>query len=481
VAFCLVAAAIAALVGGADATRPHHGVERQVAAAPEQVPVESASLVCPRTSGSSGGSNRLALVAPAHVGTGVAQLRSRDPRTPLPRLALDAAGTASVVDSRLVAAEPVVTATGTLASGIVADTVLRVDDGPSRGILGGRCVAPATEFWFLGAATSVGRQSSLTLTNVDPLPAVVDVSFTAPKGPVNAPTSRGITIGPGQARTIHLETVAPGEGYLLVHISARAGRVGAFLLQHVLYANAPGGADFIPPVISPELVSVVPGLPNGIGFRRVVIGNPGADDATVKLTLVTSDGSFVPAGLESVSMAGHSTKMIDVTEPLAQQSGAVRVESDQPVVVSAVADTGPRLRNFGEFAWSAAVPPLEGPTPVGVTTIARGRSTIFLSAPSAGGTVLVTTLGVGGAVISPPRRIGVGAGRTVAVDLPPQTSAAFSVVLELVQGAGPVYAARELLELGARGPLYTIEPVVSGRGLAVLRPVVADLRVSQLD
>lgn len=477
VVLCVVGAVLAAVIGGAEATRPDRHDVRAVPA-PEQVPVESADLVCPRTAESTGATNRLALVAPAHVGTGSAEVRSRDPKRPLPRLRLTAAGTASVVDPRLVAVEPIVEAAGTLASGVVADAALRVDDGPFRGIYGGRCVAPATQFWFAGASTKAGRIAILTLTNVDPLPATVDVTFNSPKGPIDAPPARGVTVAPGTVKTIALDTVVPDESYLLVHVAARAGRVGAFLLQRFAYAGTPGGVDYIPSVDGPTLSSVVPGMPNGTGYRRVVLGNPGEDDATAKLTLVTSDGSFVPDGLDAITVAAGSTREVDVTLPLAQQAGAVKVDSDQPLIVSSMADTGPRIRRIGEFAFSAAVPPLEGPTPVGVTTIGRGRSTIFLSAPASAGTVLVTTLGVGGVQISAPQRVVVGAGRTVSIELPEQTSVPFSVVLEQVSGAGSIYAARELLELGARGPLYTIEPVRSGRGTALLRPVVADVTAS---
>lgn len=480
VALCVVGAALTALVGGAQATRPSHGLEQTAVSVPRQVPVEGSHLVCPRTAASTGATNRLALVAPASVGTGRAELTSRDPKKPLPPLALNVAGSAAIADARLVGVEPIVTATGTLASGVVADFAQRVDDGPFRGILGARCVAPATEFWFVGAATKVGRFANLTLTNVDPLPATVDVTFAGSRGPVQAPTSRGLTIAPGQSRTLHLEEVVPDEGYLLVHVSARAGRVGAFLLQRLLHANAPGGVDYIPPVDTPATTSVVPGLPNGTGFRKVMLGNPGIDDATVKLTLVTSDGSFVPEGMAEISVPAGSTRSVDITEPLAQQAGSVKLDSDVPIVVSALADTGPRLRGIGELAWTAAVAPLEGPTPVGVTTISKGTSTVFLSAPSEGATVLVTTLGAGGVAIQAPKRVVVAAGRTVSIELPAATTAPFAAVLEVVDGAGPVYAARELLELGGRGPLYSIEPVRSGRGTALLRPVRADLSVTQL-
>jgi hypothetical protein len=170
---------------------------------------------------------------------------------------------------------------------------------------------------------------------------------------------------------------------------------------------------------------------------------------------------------------------VDVTEALAQQAGAVKVDSELPVVVSAVADTGPRVNRIGEFAWTSAVAPLEGPTPVGVTTLVRAQSTIFLSAPGDGGTVLVTTVGANGRPVAPPRRVVVASGRTVSVELPPPGSVNFAAVLEVVEGTDPIFAARELLELGARGPLYTIEPVRSGRGTALLRAVLADVRVSQ--
>lgn len=474
VALCIVGAALAAVLGGAEATRAD-GRTRYSAPATEQVPVESTDLVCPRTAASTGATNRLALVAPAHIGDGIAEVRSRDPLKPLPPLRLSAGGTAAVVEPRLVAVEPIVAAQGSLASGVVADAALRVDDGPFRGIYGGRCVAPATQFWFAGASTKAGRIALLTLTNLDPLPATVDVVIYSVKGVVDAPPGRGLTIPPGTAKTIALDTLAPDENYLLVHVEAKAGRVGAFLLQRIAYAGTPGGVDYIPPVDAPALSSVVPGLPNGTGYRRVVLANPGEDDATAKLTLITSDGSFVPDGLDAVTVSAGSTREVDVTGPLAQQAAALQVDADQPLVVSSMADTGPRLRRIGEFAFTAAVPPLDGPTPVGITTIGRAQSTIFLSAPRGGGTVLVTTLAVGGGTAAPARRVVVPQGRTVSVDLPPQQDTPYSVVLEQVSGSGPIYAARELLELGARGPLYTIEPVRSGRGTALLRPVVADV------
>ena len=151
-------------------------------------------------------------------------------------------------------------ATGGFAPGLTADEFGRRDGGPSRGLDSVACAAPRDEAWLLGASTVVGAHAELRLTDTDDVSAIVDISLFGTNGRVVAPNAGGLSVGAHKTRVIRLETLAPGQKLLLVHVQARSGRVAVALRQQVQAAATPQGQDWIPLAGAPATTSVVPGL-----------------------------------------------------------------------------------------------------------------------------------------------------------------------------------------------------------------------------
>ena len=127
---------------------------------------------------------------------------------------------------------------------------------------------------------------------------------------------------------------------------------------------------------------------------------------------------------------------------------------------------------------SASTPSLSGPTPV-VVNYARGRtSALLLTAPTRAADVQVTTLGGVGPGAGYHINVHIPAGRTVSYDL---TAIAHGELLVAVNvaplpGSAPVYAARDEVEFGAHGPMFTVLPIVTAPQVTVIPPAALDLR-----
>ena len=373
----------------------------------------------------------------------------------------------------------VLTATGALAAGLEAEQVTRGENGVNRGLAGLRCEAPRTEAWFEGGSTVVGAVTQLVLADVDDTPSLVDVSVFSGAGPVDARAGRGITVAPHSRVVLDLDTLAPDRSLLAVHVLSRRGRVAAGLRHSRSAARVPLGVDWVPQSVPPASAVVVPGLPMGPGARSVLITNPGVDDTAVKVQVTTTDGQFVPSGLDRVEVPAGTTveRRLDTltsTSPL-----SVRVTSDGPPVLAGALVVDRQTGPVSELSFTTGAEPLSGPALLTDLVIDRPtESTLILTAPQEAASVVVTPLRVLGTTSPLPaaRTVVVPAGRTASLRLstflPAGASGKLALEVRAAPGSGPVYAARYLRERGDLGPLTTLL-VLRGPAQQVDRPTVA--------
>ena len=120
---------------------------------------------------------------------------------------------------------------GALAPGLIADQWGRDPSGRGRGMASTACAPAASDFWFVGGGAVAGRVTRVLLVNPDVTSAIVDVIIHGPDGEIETPTTRGLVV-PGQDRVIvRLDEVAPGINGTAFHVIARAGRVGASVVD----------------------------------------------------------------------------------------------------------------------------------------------------------------------------------------------------------------------------------------------------------
>jgi hypothetical protein len=373
-----------------------------------------------------------------------------------------------------------VTAGGSLAASLEAEQVTRGEGGRERGLAGLRCAAPSRDTWFEGGGTSTGDESSLILVNVDDTPATVDVTVFSSTGAADSKPGQGLTVPPHSRTITLLDRIAPNRSLLAVHVLSRRGRVAAALRYSSVSGDIAAGVDWIPQTIAPATKVVVPGFPQGgDGQRYVLITNPTTDDTTVSVQITTQTAQFVPTGLNELNVPAGTTvtaRMDNLT--LSTALAATVTSSGSAILAGGIVRDAQRGDAVREFAYTGGSAPLSGPallTDLVINT--PTESSLILSAPAGGATVIVSPIRVTGTTgaLPAPKTLRIAAGRTLVLRLstfyPPRTDAQLALEIRPTDGSGPVYAARYLRERGAHGPLTTLLDL-QGPAQEVTRPVV---------
>jgi len=455
------------------------------ATAPEEVEVIGATAVCPDVIQTTG-------VVASRVSVGAAPLpagrdatggsvtsrpvvKGRESRVPISAPGQVAVNLGTTLNREGLAVQ----ATGALAVGLEVEQVTRGERYSTRGLGGTRCVPPRSDSWFVGSGTGPDDRSYLILANVDDGPATVDVTVIGGSD-VDPRPGRGISVGPHSRLVLPLDTLAPDQRFLAIRVLARRGRVAAAVRHQAYQAPNPRGFDWLPLQDGPATRTVVPGFPKGPGGRWLVLANPTQDDATASVQVTTTDGQFVPTGMDAVVVPAGRVHVVTLNALTDQSPLAVTVDSDVPLLAGGRVDDI-QLPPITELSYTGASRPLTGAALLTDLVIDRPtESTLILTAPDTAGSVVITPIQVIGqaGTIPASRSISVPAGRTVAFRLstfyPPGTVARLAVEVRPAPGSGPIYAARYLRARGARGPLTTLLDL-QGPAQRVNRPrVVAD-------
>ncbi|MHB1615030.1 MAG: hypothetical protein ACYCYA_12075, partial [Actinomycetes bacterium] len=152
---------------------------------------------------------------------------------------------------------------------------------------------------------------------------------------------------------------------------------------------------------------------------------------------------------------------------------SVLLTSSVPVTAGVLSRRASQTSADTEIAYSAAVAPLSGPTPVpGIADSSATRTELLLGATGAGARVRVTPVAPAGTrglslapvVVSVPSRTTV----TVEIDrfvtgarTGGWTAPGFGLVVTPLPGSGPVYATRQVTMTNAAGPMVTVVPLVT--------------------
>jgi hypothetical protein len=460
----LVGLAVLALYGVASFARPAVSEPPR----PESAPITAATVVCPDPEGA-----RISALTPPGRAPGRVQV----PGTPV---ALTSPGTAWSTEVKKAPGPWTFGASGSLAAGLTVEQT-----SEDHGLAGLRCPAPASDLWFVGPGPADAEDVELSLTNVDDRPVSADLAALSPDGSIENVGGQGVTVGPHAGQVIHIGDDVAGFGpaaasakLIALHVRIGSGRLAA-----AVRVRRDKGADWLP-AGSAATRLVVPGVPSGKGRRRLLIAVPGRDQATVRVQVMSSDGTFAPGGQDTVQAAALAVTPFDLG--LGGKPAGLRLISDRPVIAALVAEQG------DDFAVTAATPALgassPGPTgpsssrptdpgrppgrpPGGLVADARDQTTLLLTAPDRPAVVRLTQVAAQGPV-GAPQDVRVPAGRTAEVAIPPPGGSAdrgLSIVPQ--PGSGPVYAARLLKIKGAGITLLPVEPA----RVAVPVPEVRDV------
>ena len=239
---------------------------------------------------------------------------------------------------------------------------------------GALCTGPASSQWFVGGAADVTTRGRLIIINSGLSDAVVDIeSFTENgKQPL-----RTLNVVSKNYIVIPLDSLAPGDKTLTVHVAPRSGRINAFMIDEQGKGLKALGGDLVNPATTARKNVVIPAIPNQNSRNTPALPHtlrilsPGDVDANVTVEVMSGDGVFVPVGFTSRSISAGIVTEFALDPNITSNVMAVRVTASEPVVAAVKSTVVVSGRK--DFVWSTAAPEL---TPL---TIAVTGLTPFVS------------------------------------------------------------------------------------------------------
>jgi hypothetical protein len=221
------------------------------------------------------------------------------------------------------------------------------------------CSSSATSQWFVGGAADVTTKGRLIIVNSGLSDAVVDVeSFTETgKQPMQT-----INVSSKNFIIVSIDSLAPGDKILTVHVAPRSGRINAFMIDEQVKGLKALGGDLVNPAVTASKSVVIPAIPNQSSRNTPALPHtlrvltPGDVDASITVEVLSGDGVFVPVGLNSRSISAGVVTEFQLDPNITSKFMAIRISATEPVVAavkSTVVVTGRK-----DFVWSTAAPEL---------------------------------------------------------------------------------------------------------------------------
>lgn len=239
---------------------------------------------------------------------------------------------------------------------------------------GALCTGPQSSQWFVGGSADITTKGKLIVINSGLSDSVVDIQVYSENGkqPLNP-----INVYAKSFVSIPLDSLAPGDKTLAVHVTPRSGRINAFMIDEQGKGLSNLGGDFVNASSSagknvviaaiPNQSAIAPSkkakknsskssnaIPSSTHVLRILV--PGDVDANVTAEVISADGVFVPVGLNSRSISPGVVSEITFMPNISSTAFALRITSSEPVVAalqSTVVTSGRK-----DFVWGTASPEL---------------------------------------------------------------------------------------------------------------------------
>lgn len=313
---------------------------------------------------------------------------------------------------------------------------------------GTRCLEPTSDYWFTGLGAASTHDSMIEIDNPADTQAEVLITRYSSRTAVQ-PAVDDRVLAPHGSVTIDLFKDSPQYGVFAIHAAVVQGQASVSVLDQ---AQTPGQAalsDWLIPQTAPINAVTLLGLPQA-SRQTLTVANPGSDQLTATIRLITRTSTFAPAKFTGLSVAGNGVATADLSAILAGAKDVIGVEVDapSPITASLASIVG------NDLAVTGADPLM---TAEGGTALPDGNKTIVIGAASVAGSVNVIARDASGTVVFK-RAVAVTTMGAVSVQLPGNSS--------LVQ--------IQTNKIGLRAAV-----VVTGNG-AVVVPVGRVIRVSSV-
>ena len=276
------------------------------------------------------------------------------------------------------------------------------------------CPTPADDWWFVGGGAGISHRSVLTLDNPRSNDANVTIVVYGPKGQVEAPGLSGLLVPAGQSLRLDLESIAPSLGDLTVHVSAIRGLVAASMWEK--WAQSPvvkPVSSWVPAAVAPATQVQLIGVPSKLSHGTLLVTNPAATIATVKLKVVNGTATFTPTAHQVLTIPPQSTYAVEIDDLLKRGIGAIQLSSSTPVTA------GLRAVRGNVEAYAASAERIGAQSTLGLPTGAP--ATLVLTAPTATSVQLMAVDARGKVVLS--KTVAIAANTTSTLALPATATA----------------------------------------------------------
>ncbi|WP_155853839.1 DUF5719 family protein [Arthrobacter sp. H5] len=343
-------------------------------------------------------------------------------------------------------------------------------DGDLRGLASANCQSPGSDFWVLGASTTVGSTAVLNLHNPSLTPATVNLDLHGADGPIEAPGGQGILLPPGESQSIVLAGFAANQEQLAVRVLSDGGSITGVIQQSVLRGLTPGGVELIQPGAAASSTQFVSGIQvqdqdtaqaiqeqdgyaSASPSLQVVV--PGGTDAVLDIRLYGPDGEVeLPGGGVVTAVAGGIASI--PLDSLPAGNYAAAISSDVLVAAAAKVSRGSEPEEPVDLAVAPSTGRL-GSEHVAVLPENVDSSFVF-SAPSGRSEVQLTPV-AGDGTLGEAKVFSIAGGTAVSV---PSADLGDGVVSVLIAATGdPAYGA-QVQSLDGDTPGISITPIAPG-------------------
>ena len=178
------------------------------------------------------------------------------------------------------------TATGGLATGLVASQAWLDDGTTARGLNVSSCAAPVQDGWFFGGGNEAGRVARVTLVNPGATPSTVNVTVIGASGVDRGTTVTGVVLAPGERHEVTLGNFGSSLSAAAVHVTATGAGVVTALTDAWMTGETPVGEDTVSDPVTPAKSLVISGVSATTAAPTVRLAVPGGDQAIVRVQAV---------------------------------------------------------------------------------------------------------------------------------------------------------------------------------------------------
>jgi hypothetical protein len=224
------------------------------------------------------------------------------------------------------------------------------------------CSSLQSQQWFVGGTADVTSKGRLLIVNSGLSPAIVDLEIW---NEIGAQPTKPITLKANSYSEFGLDALAPGSKELVIRALTRSGRVTSYMLDERGRGLKALGGDIINFAPKAERNIYIPAVAHTVrkvGSKSVELSHtlrllvPGELDAHVTVNVLSTDGSFIPAGFENKLVKAGSVVSLELNPNLQTSKFGLHISSDEPLVASVYSPTFAEKKS--DFIWSTSAPEL---------------------------------------------------------------------------------------------------------------------------